>query len=137
MRKLICAVLVCVLVGCEKKTESGSGGAAAAVADEWTHKELLEHLNKKGLKLRAVPTIYKSAYGRPVFFVTESSHVKTDEDAIAAYEKKSGELVYCRLQKTPQEARDEIGVAGRGFAYGRFIFLGEPPLYDRVRSALP
>jgi hypothetical protein len=138
--------IVCVLMfvaGCggvsSKKDDGGKPGETAkgGIPENWTHRELLEHLNKKGLKLRMVPTNLGGAFGVPAHFVNESSGIKDADAADTAFDKNSPDVVYCLLMKTAQEAKDQAGASTKGFASGRFAFSGSGAQFEKIRGALP
>ena len=137
---------MCVGLGCGKKDSASgevpqSGGKSSpsphtnGIPDAWSHKELLDHLNKNGLKLRQIPTIKGSFSGPAAIFVPEKSAHK--DDSHFDYDKEAPDMAYCRVHKTTQEAKDKIGAAGKGFASGRFVFFGDPVLLSKIKAVLP
>lgn len=133
-----CAVLlVCVLAaGCGK---AEGPNAKAGVPDDWTHKELVEHLNKKGLNVRLIPTDFGSFYGPSAFIVPQDSPYADEKKLADDWREKraAATTAYCTLRKTPQDAKDDAGASGRKLAAGRFVFEADPAELARIKSALP
>ncbi|HEY1191125.1 MAG TPA: hypothetical protein VGE74_26055 [Gemmata sp.] len=142
MRVLVCASVLLVAAGCGRVTNSTSPGPdapaeAKGIPNDWNHRDLLAHLNKKGLRLRMIPTNRGAAFAVPVFFVPEDSPIKTEDEALAAHEAKKPGIVLCVLFKTAQQAKDEVGASESGFANGRFGFSARSPLREQLQAALP
>jgi hypothetical protein len=135
MRALLCVLLA--VAGCAKR-DDGGGIARGGIPDDWTHKELVEHLNGKGLAKKFLPASSGGVLGPAGYLVPADSNL-TAEDVRAAFPHPPAEgLVYCALRRTPQEAKDDAGTAGAdAFAAGRFVFRGPPAELRRIREALP
>lgn len=57
-------------------------------------------------------------------------------EADASYQG-GGSAVLCRLLASEKDAKEKAGTLGdKGFAWGRFVFQGQPKELDRVRAAL-
>ncbi|VTT96574.1 unnamed protein product [Gemmataceae bacterium] len=121
------------------RTEGSPVIALTGSPDSWTHKELAEHFDRRGLKLKMLPTNRATFFGPAVFFVAEGSPAAAGEkEADRAYGDKSPDVVYCQLRKTTQEARDEAGSKGSDwFASGRFLFHAPPAAAEKIKAALP
>lgn len=139
MRAVFLAVMVFV-VGCSKKegdknTLTGDPPATKGARDEWTHKEMSAHLTKKGVKAKMLPTVLGTLDGPAVFFVAEKAAFKDDQAVIDAFEQKAPDVVYCRLHKTQQAAKDSSGTKEGSFTTGRFLFAGKGPLFNQIKTA--
>lgn len=132
-------MLLAGTVGCGSRGGSGATGGGSGIPDDWTHKELAEHLAKRGLKYNLCPTRTGSFFGPAAYLVPEGSFVAKDEEsARAAYSAGSPDVVYVQLRTSQQDARDQTGLKGdRAFSSGRFLFQGEPKHLERIRGALP
>ena len=121
------------------RTEGSPIISVTGIPDSWTHKELAEHLERKGLRYKMIPANRGIAIGPAVYFVREGSPAAVGQkEAEAAESDKSPDVVYCQIRKTVQDAKDQVGIVGEnGFSSGRFIFLGNPKALDRIRTALP
>lgn len=103
--------------GCNPK-----GPTAAPPGKDWTHAELLAHLDKSRLKHTVEHRFGGSAFAPP------SVRIRLD-DAPGA--------VSIALEKDEQTAREKAGVGGDGaFAWGRFVFEGGKDRLALVRKAL-
>ncbi len=103
------AVLLLVIVGCSGQARGGkpAGPSPQKEGLEWTHRELLEHLGSKGVRLA-----HQGGGGDVAFFRDPATQ---------------GALVVF-LKATAQEAREFAGAApGPAFAWGRFAFLPDYP----------
>ena len=131
------AVALVMLAGCGGPSPDREG-------EQWTHKELLEHLNGQGLKLRAVPGSPAGPFGVYQDWVPDDAPLSWRPQAAAGRNQPGWDTPFVRvfLRPTAQDARDGAGPRGRGFAWGRFRFAGElgtegeRRLFDQVRSAL-
>lgn len=110
-----------------------------SIPEDWSHKELTEHLAAKGLKARFVVITSGTAFAPPSGFYVFNDRVRDLQDAEAVYKAGGTGVVFCALKKTPQEARDQVGTyEGRGFSNGRFVF-GSPDsaALKAIRDCLP
>jgi hypothetical protein len=143
MRTLIFIALVSC--GCSKK-ESGDviarPGDAATIkpvegkeALEWTHKELREHLESKGLKY----VMFSTSRNVPAaFFAQSGTRAATVWAAEEYFKTRQPEVFLVQLQQTPQEAREMSGPEGdQGFSWGRFLFLGNANTLKSIKTSLP
>lgn len=106
---------------------------------DWSHKELIAHLRSKGLQLEADAAETGSANGPAMyFFPPGKQHVRRILDGpgagVAAYWV---DVAYVQKRKSAEEAKDRAGVLEEGFAWGRFVFMGDPLFLDKIRRALP
>lgn len=115
------------------KGESVAPKVATADRDNWTHKELVEYLEKKGLKLDFTPSIRGVLYGTPAFLYRPGLVVNDD----TPYQTPG--YLYVRKCKTAGDANDSAALAkDDGFAWGRFLFISsDRNLLNQVRKALP
>ena len=80
---------------------------------------MIQHLKGKGLKFEAKPT-HRGGFGRPAMLF-----------------EFNGDEVYVQVRKSAQEAKDAASIGGeKGFAWGRFIFGGEPNRLAEFKKAL-
>lgn len=121
------------------RTEGSPVIALTGVPDSWTHKELAEHFDRKGLKYKMITTNRGAFFGPAVYFAADGSPASAGEkEADQAYQDKSADVIYCQIRKTAQEAKDEVGTMGSGaFASGRFVFAGPAKSLDRLKAAVP
>ncbi len=133
---LLCGLVAATLSGgCDKaKTAIGVKPAPIEIPESWTHKELLDHLTKKGMKIRSVPTNRGFMSGPALFIVAQDSPVTTEDDADKAYEEKKSGVVACILRKTAQEARDDAGTRPNRWASGRFVFAGDMAVIAEIQK---
>lgn len=97
-----------------------SGPSATREGQSWSHTEMIQHLKGKGLKFEAKPTHRGGFWGPMMIF------------------EFNGDEVYVQVRKSAQEAKDAASTGGeRGFAWGRFIFAGEPKHLAEFKKALP
>ncbi len=94
----------------------------ATPAGDWTHKELLEHLEKSGISFQVdrrfagdLPRVDVRIKDAPLAYA-DYSRMATNE---AAYDAR------ITLLKSDREAKERAGAMGEnGFAFGRFLFEG-------------
>lgn len=122
------------LVGAVLVFAAGCGGPGA----DWTHAELVEHLNVKGYRCRFVLLSGGAGVLPPTgFLVPPDSKATTWREAESEHGRGKGGVVKCVLHKSAQAARDSAGAQG-GFAYGRFTFdTRDEEARRRLRAALP
>ncbi len=150
MSRLLVVALVVFAVGCgsagpldaDKEKTKGSEPGRPPVANkaaptfppaDWTHKELAEHLGKKGVKV--------TVEARPL--LSQSSRIAAVLIGAAA-EKRISVLAF--VCSSPQDARDQAGaLGGEAFSAGRFAFgstegakasSNELALLARIQAAL-
>lgn len=88
----------------------------------WTHKELLEHLESRGLKVEVVER---------VSFGINGPYVRCRLDG------HRGRTADITLTGSDAEAREKAAVeGGEAFAWGRFLFDGEPEQLKKIRAAI-
>jgi hypothetical protein len=143
MRAALLAAAVMCAAGCGKREEAGGGSdapdvpsAKGGIPDGWNHKDLHAHLIKKGVKVKTLPTVLGTADGPAVFFTSGKASFKDDLSTIDAFEKGEPDLVYSRLHKSAQAAKDSAGTKESAFTAGRFLFAGKGALYNQIKSAL-
>lgn len=138
--RVTCAVAVLAfagLAGCDQmKRAAGSG---AGVPEDWTHQELTEHINRKGVSARFFVSSTGGGIVPPSGYYVLDAKIKDIRDAEAEYKAGGRGVVTCSLRKTTQEAKDQAGTySGRGFASGRFVFGSpDPAALEAIRRALP
>lgn len=136
-------VLGIVIVG-QIQRRGGSlsigGPSASSEGENWDHKELLAHFNRKGLNLRM-----KSAGVGAYFYGPRTAESTAENPAYIELGFKAGasdcvDLVLVTLYSSPQEAKEAMGVHGnRSWHWGRFGFRVNEialPMLDKVKSAL-
>lgn len=92
--------------------------------ESWTHKELVEYLVKKGVRMEAKPSIAFGFTGEPA-----SSFVDPGTDR----------EVRVLLASSRQAARERAGSLGESaFSWGRFVFYGgsNRELASQIKAAL-
>lgn len=151
MRSLLLAVGVLVLAGCNpvpvaspekeepkpepKKVEPKK---SSGIPEDWTHKELVDHLWKQGAKYKLFATHVGSIAGPAAYLVSTDIYLSEAKMAQDEHRAKSAYVVYCRICKTPQEARDQAGAYGDdAFASGRLLFHAPPAALEKIRQHLP
>jgi hypothetical protein len=109
------------------------------IPESWTHKELAEYLENKGLKYKMFSTSRGTLIGPAVFFVVDGTASASDEEkADRAFRDKSPDVIYCQVLKTAQDAKDRAGNLGsEAFSNGRFFYYGQPKALERIRQFLP
>lgn len=127
MRRLLLAICLTTFaaIGCTEK----DGGQNAPVKDDWTHKEIAEHLNRKGVKVTVSPAPVFDKPGRTAAYLYEKIGEK--EQRVLAY-----------LCTDAKGAKEQAGTMGEGaFVLGRFAIGqgkddGSEELLGRVQKAL-
>lgn len=113
---VIVAMLGCIAVAVFVSMRSHR----AAGSENWTHQDLLAHLNGQGLNLVAREVDLDARADPAMWF------------------GRDGYLSDVLVQKlaTPREARERAGASPGGFAWGRFAFTGSPGTIDQIRKVL-
>jgi hypothetical protein len=124
MRVLLVAAVLTLAVGCEKVgAEKGSGGFAAP--DDWTHRELVAHLTKKGVDVRHMDAPELSRDGKTAALLYQKPDgASAASAAVVAY--------LCRDRSAARERAGAMG--GDAFTAGRFA-IGRHPSLDRPADA--
>jgi hypothetical protein len=148
IRALILAGLVASIVGCGKGdagTRGGAGGpsSATAAADDWTHKDLVNHLKAKGMKLETRPFGEKGVF---LIFINEDAQKNSysapePRDLEGFMANNSTNIVRAELCLSTQEAREKAGRFGDdGDTWGRFAFTTNAagrPFLAKIMKSLP
>lgn len=101
----------------------GCAGVAGRPGAGWTHKELLEHLEARGLAVEVVDRVPHGINGPYV------------RCRLGGRDGRA--VVDITLAKGDAEAREKAAAAGGdSFAWGRFWFSGDPEQLAAVRAAL-
>lgn len=120
------AVAAVMLAGCGGGGDGAPGAAGkpggASVSESkegenWTHKEMVDHLKAKGLKFETEGTA--TAAGPGMFIILGDVRV------------------YSQLCKTSRDAKEQAAVNMKdSFAWGRYRFTGPEPLLGKIKAAL-
>jgi len=104
--------------------EAPKATSGAAPTASWTHRELVAHLQSKGLKVstkRAAETNPDRTFSGPGLMLV-----------------LPGGEVYAQLRKSANEAREKSGADPTNTAsWGRFYFEGNPASLNQIIGALP
>jgi hypothetical protein len=113
---------------------------------DWTHKELVDFLKTKNGALRKEPATPRKGGvavwiscdaiampGLPPFNTIQVAERGGGWDLL--YREHSG-VVHCEKYRTAEAARDEAGASNHAFAWGRFLFKGDPLFLEWLKIAL-
>ena len=120
-----------LFIGCTKPASTESASVSAVPITEWTHKELLAHLEQKGKKYVAF-----RAKSLSMYFAKEGSGSAIGEEwAIGRFIKGEEDVLLVSLVGKEQVAREQAGTMGdQGFSHGRFLFQGQPRHLNEIRA---
>jgi hypothetical protein len=120
------------------------------IGDEWTHRELFAHLEGKGLKLVTLSIRSGSDHGPVMACCRATGNAERDEDranwltvtdgnntALLPGMATFADMALVQKRPSADDARDQAGLTDGGFAWGRFLFLGDRELLDEIRRRLP
>lgn len=136
----ICAIaMVWAIFGCGGSAKSplkpGEPATQQDGPDGWTYKELLSHLQKKGIaELKMMNS------GSDVCFLTKEASGAIENQEMLAYYLKNGILDGILIPSKCQSAEDARQRAGRTTSevhhWGVWYFQGDPKLVASVKKAL-
>lgn len=128
-------VFVAVVVSNSGGSVSDGVTAPPRSADDWSHKELIDHLKSRGAKFVAVP----SKHGLRMYLFPPQTRNPEHLASVLDAGAPPGNLVYATVDKlgSSQEAKDVAGVSGNNaFSWGRFVFVGHSDVTSGARRAL-
>jgi hypothetical protein len=106
--------------------------------DSWTHQDLINHLRSNGLKFGARPYSTGGLLGGPsMFFFRPGKEWEAKTLPLTDFLGSWDGIVLVELMKSNDVAREKAGVMGTGgFAWGRFLFRGDPAFLSEIRQHL-
>lgn len=135
---LVLAVIIVVFWRGGAGARLGGGPSESREGSEWTHKELVEHLRKKGVELESEGG---GAWinGLMLCYLIETRNTKQPE---AVLDRRTDRSVLAYMLKDEKSAKEYGFVAGKkAVQWGRFVFVshGHPQAdetLNKIRSAL-
>jgi hypothetical protein len=112
-------------------------------ARDWTHREILAHLQQQGLDLEAAATGIGADKGPAMFWGLGLSDVEraalhqNADKPDAPTRLRGWPVVYVQKCATAEAARDDAGAMTSAFSWGRFLFLGNEDVLAAIRPRLP
>ena len=122
---------------------AGAGGrrteARTPALKDWTVEDLVAHLHKSGLELRAVPTFEKASVNSGAFLTTTDKPwdaLNTLRINVKEVERWQG-TVFCAREVKQDGSTIWFELWGEGGTrIGPFVFFGDPQLRARIADAL-
>ena len=131
----VASVLLAVALG----TRTASPRTPPLPLNDWDVPELVDYLNRAGLRLRAVPTAYDGAIQNTAFLTTtdkswhEFNHLIKNDNQLGRWKG----VLYCERVES-DDMRGLLAHQWGDFSWsaGPFLFYGDPVLLERVRAVL-
>lgn len=153
---LLAAGLLFVVAKSKRPALEAKGAAAAPVAidswsagregENWTHRDLLNHLATRGVRAEASAAKLGLAQGPAMWFIQSPityeqrgklHWLDTIQHEQTYIESTGVTWVYVQKLASAGAARDEAGMSQNGFSWGRFHFNGDKEFLRRIRAVLP
>jgi hypothetical protein len=116
--------------------------SAATEGLDWTLDDLMEHFKKKGIKFTIVPG-GRNPMGPTSMFLMDPATPSPQEKAAQLYMTNTYDspawqgVILVQRWRAATAAQTEIAKhEGKGFIWGKFVFLGDPQFVAKVQSLL-